>query len=91
MAFRIEIATQGGTEQQIPPHATVIKFGAPTASYVPIAHTGDDMANVVLSRDRFTCLLLDRLLADRDRSEVDSEAERHGHVYSPVVGDDSRE
>ena len=29
-----------GAEQQIPPHAAVITFGFPSASYVPTTNTG---------------------------------------------------
>jgi hypothetical protein len=45
--------TQGGFEQQMPPHAMVAAFGVPNASYVPITHAGAGYANGFAPMDIF--------------------------------------
>jgi hypothetical protein len=50
--------TQGGAEQQIPPHATVMTLGFPDLSYVPTINTGVGYRMVFAPRDFFTRFLL---------------------------------
>jgi hypothetical protein len=54
VASRSETETAGGFEQAMPPHAAVIRFGAPAESYVPITHTGAGKAKVIAPSERFT-------------------------------------
>jgi hypothetical protein len=54
--FRTEIATQGGSEQQMPAQETVIRFGWPCASKLPITQTGEGSDSVAAPRDRFIVL-----------------------------------
>ncbi len=44
---------QGGSEQQVPPKATVIMFGRPDASYVPTTSTGVENKIVLALSDFF--------------------------------------
>jgi hypothetical protein len=53
VAFRKDIVTAGGLEQQIPPQAIVIKLGWSFVSYDPTHHTGFGKAKVLAPNDFF--------------------------------------
>ncbi|MBC8444609.1 MAG: hypothetical protein H8D77_00640 [Chloroflexi bacterium] len=57
MAFLSDTATQGGREQQIPPHAAAITFAFPWSSYVPTINTGVGYTIVLAPTDFFTVIL----------------------------------